>query len=350
LLSLHQEEHMIIPDPRLMRAALAIHDRMNSSRTTSPVCHLPTFVWHQCEALLRKLQTATDRGWHLAAERLQRDLLEMLRLLQEELAGTLHQLERNQLGTSLVSIRDLYADLLGLKQEFEEIKFAAGDETLSVTTESIELEGVHLGSFEICLEVGDWSKDASPDYRVIANEPQPATANEDVTHPHVQHEILCEGEGRNSLRQAWEQGRLYDFFLIVAHLLKTYNPASPYVALEDWFGVGRCVTQHMEQRGDAIKFLPEPEVADVSIGEIEAIGELAGQLAAADLCRIQHFLAEIVALGAVTHLAEQGGVDAAAAAQLQVGAGSRLEALDQPRNEFGFSLIVLLPVQQVVIT
>jgi hypothetical protein len=79
---------MMIPDPRLMRAALAIHDRMNSSRTSSSVCHLPTFVWHQCEALLRKLQTASHHGWHLAAERLQRDLLEMLRRLQEELTST----------------------------------------------------------------------------------------------------------------------------------------------------------------------------------------------------------------------------------------------------------------------
>jgi hypothetical protein len=183
------------------------------------------------------LQTATDRGWHLAAERLQRDLLETLRRLQEELTCTLHQFERNQHSTNSVSIRDLYADLLGLTLEFEDVKFAARDETLSVTTEPIELESVYLGSFEICLEVGDWSKDASPDYRVIAKEPQSATANEDVTHPHVQHEILCEGEGRNPLRQAWEQGRLYDFFLIVANLLRTYNPASPYVTLEDWFGV-----------------------------------------------------------------------------------------------------------------
>jgi hypothetical protein len=144
LLSLYQEELMMIPDQRLMRAALAIHDRMNSSRTSPPVRHLPTFVWHQCEALLRKLKTASDRGWHLAVERLQRELLEMRRRLQEELTSTLHQFERNQHSTNPVSIRDLYADLLGLNQEFDEVKFAAGDETLSVTTELIELEGVHL--------------------------------------------------------------------------------------------------------------------------------------------------------------------------------------------------------------
>ena len=35
----------------------------------------------------------------------------------------------------------------------------------------------------------------------------PADANHSVTHPHVQDEAVCEGEGRQPVRRALEQGR-----------------------------------------------------------------------------------------------------------------------------------------------
>src|SRR5690606_18801456 len=55
--------------------------------------------------------------------------------------------------------------------------------------------------------------------------------------PHVQDEGLCEGEGRQTLRSALEQGRLFEFFLVVERILNTYNAGSAYVSLDEWNGV-----------------------------------------------------------------------------------------------------------------
>ena len=49
-------------------------------------------------------------------------------------------------------------------------------------------------------------------------------------------EHLCEGDGRAAIRQALAQGRLLDFFMLVAGGLRTYNAESPFVALEIWGG------------------------------------------------------------------------------------------------------------------
>ena len=72
---------------------------------------------------------------------------------------------------------------------------------------------------------------------MIAIDANPAGANDSVTHPHVQDEELCEGDGQQSIRKALEQGRLLDFFVIVANLLRTYNSGSPYISLSEWHGV-----------------------------------------------------------------------------------------------------------------
>jgi hypothetical protein len=72
--------------------------------------------------------------------------------------------------------------------------------------------------------------------RVIAKDPPPCESRENVTHPHVMDETLCEGHGRHAIRQAIAQGRLLDFFTLVANGLRTYNEESPFVALELWYG------------------------------------------------------------------------------------------------------------------
>jgi hypothetical protein len=110
---------------------------------------------------------------------------------------------------------------------------------LAVTTESIELEGIGLGPFEIALR---WS--ALPDarcYSVVAIQPQPSSC-EAYLHPHVLNEQLCEGEGRLPIQRALAEGRLCDFFEIVTRVLETYNAESAYLHMEDWYGVScsRC--------------------------------------------------------------------------------------------------------------
>src|SRR4029078_3338290 len=99
---------------------------------------------------------------------------------------------------------------------------------LSVITEAILLDGVYLGPFEIQL---NWSRAPDSDricYRVMAEDPHPAESRDNVTHPHVMDELLCEGDGKHAIRLALSEGRLLDFFTLVAGLLRTHQPESPF--------------------------------------------------------------------------------------------------------------------------
>jgi hypothetical protein len=119
-----------------------------------------------------------------------------------------------------------------LYDEFENVEIDLKKHEISVTTEPITLEGIFLGPFQIQLV---WEKlgNSSP-YSIKALDPHPAEANEDVTHPHVQDESLCEGEGRMAIQNSLREGRLGDFFLLVAQVLRTYGKGSAYIELNDW--------------------------------------------------------------------------------------------------------------------
>jgi hypothetical protein len=134
----------------------------------------------------------------------------------------------------LVTIYDIYQDLVALEAEFGNLDMDSQGRWLSVTTEGIELNGVYLGPFEIRLAWNRIASDAA--YRVIATDPHPCSSRDSVTHPHVADEVLCEGDGRHAIRSALAQGRLLDFFTLVASVLRTYNRESPYVPLAEWFG------------------------------------------------------------------------------------------------------------------
>jgi hypothetical protein len=131
----------------------------------------------------------------------------------------------------------IFEELKQLQQEFGQIDFNKETNTLSVITEPITLQEVYLGPFEIKLELNRLSElcRSSP-YYCIALDPHPAATSEEVTHPHVSNDRLCEGEGNSAIRAALEQGRLCDFFTIVRGILNTYSPDSPYVRLDEWDG------------------------------------------------------------------------------------------------------------------
>ena len=69
----------------LMRLAIAIHEQLITGQSMRRDVELPAATWQQCEALLRQMHRAKQRGWQLAAGRLQHDLQEMLRRLNGEL-------------------------------------------------------------------------------------------------------------------------------------------------------------------------------------------------------------------------------------------------------------------------
>jgi hypothetical protein len=160
----------------------------------------------------------------------------MLGAVQSELTA-LHAQLTSVIGTdSVASAHDVYRDLAALEEEFECLDFDCRHGWLSVTTEPLELQGIYLGPFEVRLELSRIPNAERPPYRIIAKDPHPAESRDNVTHPHVMDEILCEGDGRQAIRQALAQGRLLDFFMLVAGVLRNYNPESPFVELALWYG------------------------------------------------------------------------------------------------------------------
>ena len=184
--------------------------------------------------LLRQSQRAELRGWHLAAEKCRRELGYAVDSLKSEVTSLSAQLPPAVTTSPVASVSNVYADLLALEQNFDELEYDIRGRWLSVTTEPIALEGIYLGPFRIRLE---WQRiGADQAYRVIAQDPHPCESRDNVTHPHVMDEHLCEGDSRQAIRQALRQGRLLDFFTLVANGLRSYNSDSPFVGLEIWYG------------------------------------------------------------------------------------------------------------------
>ncbi|MCA9177986.1 MAG: hypothetical protein KDB14_26160 [Planctomycetales bacterium] len=217
---------------RLMRMASAIAEQLTQDSLPRPCLASLTSALDQSRSLAGKLDRAARLGWMLAAARLRRKLSDSMARLRSEMESLECWLTSGR--PRQADMRAIFDDLKALQLEFEPPAFDRKARTLSVTTDRIELQGIDLGPFRICL---DWSQLADdPSYRVIALEPRPAASRDDVTHPHVQDEEVCEGAARQSIAAALEQGRLLDFFVIVSRLLCNYNSASPYVALSEWDG------------------------------------------------------------------------------------------------------------------
>jgi hypothetical protein len=135
------------------------------------------------------------------------------------------------------TLRAIYEELTQVQEEFDTLSFDFKENRLSIETEPVELENIYLGPFQIELHLKSlWQHTTHGSYRVIAQDPHPASGNEDVTHPHVNANRLCEGDGPAAITMALASGRLFDFFSLVANILKTYNSSSAYVRLDDWIG------------------------------------------------------------------------------------------------------------------
>ncbi len=169
----------------LIRLAIEIQEQLKTNQSTSEKVELPTTTWQQSEILLRRMRGARQHNWQLAAQRLQLDLQEMLRRLNGELISIDRVLESQHYESRNASIIEIYADLVALQAEFDEVSFDRRGRTISATTEPIELEGVYLGPFEIRLDWGDLAEGRPHNYRVIALDANPSAANDSVTHPHV---------------------------------------------------------------------------------------------------------------------------------------------------------------------
>lgn len=217
---------------QMLRLALAIRDRF-VERIAPPVI-LPVADWEDLCNKTRRVQRAQARGLRLAAVKLKEESVFALQRVRDQITAVLAAEADSQIARAAPSAGEIYQDLTALHEEFDDVSWSLREGSLSVTTDPIVLEGMYLGAFRIELQWAELPVDSA--YSIIAVDPTPAASNESVTHPHVENEMLCSGDGRATIRLALVEGRLADFFLIVTNILRTYNSASAYVTLDAWEG------------------------------------------------------------------------------------------------------------------
>ena len=224
-------------DPALWRLA----GRIQRQIAAIPGPYIPALD-HSLWLAARRIQECRvdimQRPWPTARHLLTTQLTCMLGRLQEQLQS-LHRALTDEIQADFPSQRFLYEELVATRDEFTDFEFDLRKNTLSVTTDDIQLEGIELGRFRIQLDIPDLSR-GSHCYSVIALSPNRAASRDDATHPHVVDHELCEGEGALPLRMALRDGRLGDFFVIVDRILQTYNSSSAYVSLNAWEDDANC--------------------------------------------------------------------------------------------------------------
>jgi len=227
---------VIDPLKRLViRAALRIHEHLTGTGRLSGLVQLPTQEWNHSARLLQRLEFTLRRGWRAASDSLLTDLEYSLQRLRRECDTCHANLPRSAATNRLAPPGEIVADILALDEEFGGLTIKLGENLLQVQTNPIVLEETSLGRFRIELRWELIGRERA--YEVIAETPNTPENDEEVTHPHVRDNLLCEGEGAAPIRRALAEGRLLDFFTLVRQILGTYNAGSAYVELSRWNGV-----------------------------------------------------------------------------------------------------------------
>src|SRR5262245_4358233 len=182
------------------RMASLLQERLGRLQLPEMPVDLPWWEWKRCEELRRKLERAHSRNFHAAAASLARDLEATLLRLRENFSDIVGGQQARAGNRSIPPVKELYAEMCGVSDEFETVEYNLRRRLIVVTTDVIELEDVCLGEFEIRLDLNDFGK-LQP-YRVVASEPNPAAEDSSITHPHIKDNKLCEGEGRFPIRRA----------------------------------------------------------------------------------------------------------------------------------------------------
>ncbi len=220
----------------LLRMATAILDSLRQAIVEPQLPVFPQREWERTQQLRRQLLIARQRGWQGAAEELLWDFKGSVRILSRYVDACCREIDSlpDESAKPMLNLRQMYDELDALQTEFGEFDCDLKQHTISIVTDPIALEEIDLGPFQIVLH---WDRLTQPRaYEVVALEPNAATSHDDVPHPHVQGQALCEGDGKAAIRSALQQGRLCDFFLLVTQILQTYNAGSAYVRLEQWTG------------------------------------------------------------------------------------------------------------------
>lgn len=193
---------------------------------------LPQDPWLRVNRWERLYHKASLKHYPVASRRCRERFKLALTSAIREWATYRDGLLQYQVSSTVPSLREIDAELHALSSEFEAVGIDWDEREIVVQTPSIVLEGIDLGSFEIRLR---WSELGEPQpYRVVS---LAETGDDDVHHPHVQADALCEGEGKVPISRALSEGRIGDFFLLIQQILHTYNSGSAYVPLSRWYSL-----------------------------------------------------------------------------------------------------------------
>jgi hypothetical protein len=189
----------------------------------------------------RRIEKAGRHGWHLAAHALRAELTTAARTLQAQigcfLAVTAAADAAGGRESDSPTVLAIVDELRQLREEFDHVAIKPDKALILARTDRVVLDDVDLGPFEIVLELKRLGERVDAGcFDCVALDPNPASSSEDTTHPHVQSNSLCAGDAAAPISQALRQGRVFDAFCLVRSVLQTYNPHSPYVALDDWAG------------------------------------------------------------------------------------------------------------------
>ena len=232
---------MELTDRQLVKIAEKIRGRLNVSKTqrysdVQRLTHNVSSNLEQLQMIQQRLGKCIHSNWDGAIAKLTAKLQRILHDLPYSINEAERKIEASQI--KMPSLRQLYEALRQVQEEFGRLEYNAEEETLSVFTEPIELEGIFLGDFEIQLQIPQLAQmQDGKIFRVIALDAHPAATNDCVTHPHVSDEYLCAGDAGVPMQAAFANGRICDFFMLARSVLETYNPSSPYVALGEWDGI-----------------------------------------------------------------------------------------------------------------
>ena len=181
------------------------------------------------------LQICHDKGWTATASRILKDIPTTIAAVPHDVIRVQEAVRHAHVEMPLVS--DVCRDLDQAEDEFGEVTYDCKEARVSVVTDSIELEEIELGDFEIQLDLAALgSVLAQQPFHIEALDPHPAQGHEGVTHPHVSDGYLCAGDATAPINAALASGRICDFFMLVRSVLTTYNHNSPYVSLDNWQG------------------------------------------------------------------------------------------------------------------
>ncbi len=191
------------------------------------------------KALIEKVKTynkCLKHGYKLAANRISDHINIIVDRICDEALAIKNQLKKLQIIEEEygISLKNLIEDLKYLNQSYPSVEFKGN--MLTVKTNEIELEDIILGKFMICVNLSRSLTRTEEFLTIKAETPNPSSSSESITHPHVDNEMLCVGEGYCLLKDAISQGRIEDFFKIVDSILHTYNESSAYVGLNEWEG------------------------------------------------------------------------------------------------------------------